>query len=187
VAAGEEAAVCALEEVLMQHGAIAPSPSTPAKSFPESDGSMPQQQLGPRPDLLAPQRQSHAPIPPCRLLLTGPGELGHELAAGATLRLLEGWPLCTLSLPALLAAGEGDLGAGCLALGGEALRRAGPAAPTVFHLSRLETWAVERVAKVAVEADLEGENDGESGPSLSDSRHLTFGSNGFHLENSPFR
>ena len=50
-----------------------------------------------------------------------------------------------LSLPSLVAEGGDDAAAGCVALVGEALRRAGPSQPCVFYLPRLESWALSKV------------------------------------------
>ena len=89
----QQAAIEALEAVLLQHGALlapaggpasAAAASVPAHAIPQDqdsgEGGNEEQQL---------ERLGRT-YPPCRLLLWGEGEQGQEAAAGAVLKLLEG-------------------------------------------------------------------------------------------------
>ncbi|KAL4451600.1 hypothetical protein ABPG75_007262 [Micractinium tetrahymenae] len=142
-----------LEPVLLEHGALLPAPSAaappaavgspagaPAASSKDRRAARLERQ-GEEDERLDRLGRSYAP---CRLLLWGEGEQGQEAAAGAVLKLFDGCPVHCLSLPSLVAEGGDDAAAGCVALVGEALRRASPHTPCVFYLPRLESWALSK-------------------------------------------
>lgn len=56
-----------------------------------------------------------------------------------------GCPVHTISLPTAIVDGGGDATAGIVSMVSEALRRAGPSAPCIFFLPRLEAWALSQV------------------------------------------
>jgi len=80
--------------------------------------------------------------PPLLLLISGTDDAGQDQIAGAVLRIIGGSHVSVLSLPAIVAEGAGDAAQGVVAIAHAALQRADRHSTLVFHLPRVEAWAV---------------------------------------------
>lgn len=152
-----------VEAELKQSGGLH-SMSTSMSHFNEIDGQVPQAHPS--------YHTMNKTYNQVRLLMLGDGELGQEAGAATLLKLFEGCPICTLSLPSLLMHGAGDATSGCVSLVSEALRRAEKKRPTIFYLNRMETWGLTVSSK---DDDLDLSGDWAAPQSSSKSAESPFG------------
>eukprot|EP00899_Mesostigma_viride_P028470 jgi/Mesvir1/8808/Mv02711-RA.1 len=83
-----------------------------------------------------------------RVLVSGTGACGQLALCRSLLRAMEGVPVLTLSLPAMVVHGDGCAEQGCYRIAAEAQRLA----PAILFLPELDHWAVRRASSASIAA-----------------------------------